>query len=166
MRARQLVLMLVTAVSLLAAGCGDDNGNGGESEPAAQDETTTTAAAPAESDATIRVADNPDFGEILVGPNGHTLYLFEKDKGTTTACTGGCATAWPALTSATAPTVGDGLDQAKVSTVNGQAPNHVVYNGHLLYFFASDTAPGEVKGAAVPSWAPLDAAGNKATKKA
>src|SRR3712207_8331422 len=33
--------------------------------------------------ATVSVATHATLGELLVGPNGHTLYLFTKDKGTT-----------------------------------------------------------------------------------
>src|SRR5260221_12630187 len=36
-------------------------------------------------------------GIYEAGPNGHTLYFFAKDNGTTSACTGACATTWPAL---------------------------------------------------------------------
>ena len=39
-------------------------------------------------------------------------------------------------------------------------PDQVVYNGHLLYHFASDTAPGDVNGLGIPSWYPVDAAGD------
>ena len=37
-------------------------------------------------------------GIFVIGPNGHALYVFDKDKGTKTACTGECATYWPAIT--------------------------------------------------------------------
>jgi predicted lipoprotein with Yx(FWY)xxD motif len=35
------------------------------------------------------------LGKILVNSKGHTLYMFKKDKGTKSACTGACAKAWP-----------------------------------------------------------------------
>lgn len=143
------------------AACGSDDGDGD-----AGDATTTTApattstAAPGEADATVGVADNEEFGEILVAANGHTLYLFENDDGTTSACTGGCADNWPALEAET-PAAGAGVDAAKLTTANGQVPNHVVYNNHLLYFFANDTAPGDVNGASIPAWFPVSPAGDK-----
>lgn len=165
MRARKTVLIWLALAGLLAGACGGDPDDADDASSAtttsqaaddAADETTDSATA-----ATVQLADNPEFGEILVGPNGLTLYLFEKDQGTTTACTGGCANTWPGLAAAGEPTAGEGVDAAKLSTVEGQVPNQVVYNGHLLYFFAQDKAPGEVKGIDVPAWFPVNAAGDK-----
>ena len=87
-------------------------------------------------------------GLILVGPNGHSLYVFDRDQGTTTACTSGCASAWPALTSSGTPTVAAGLDASKAGTAAGQ----ITYNGHLLYYFAADTAPGDTNGLSISGW--------------
>lgn len=165
MRTPRTLLIWLAVAGLIAGACGEDGGDTAEDDAAATtsqpaDDTTeeTTGSA---TGATVQVADNPEFGEILVGPNGHTLYLFEKDQGTTTACTGGCANAWPALSAAGEPTAGEGIDETKLSTADGQVPNHVTYNGHLLYFFARDTAPGEVKGIDVEAWFPVNPAGEK-----
>ncbi len=165
MRARRAILIWLALAGLVAGACGDDGGDAGDDAAA-----TTTSQAPADASdsataATVQVADNPEFGEILVGPNGHTLYLFEKDQGTTTACTGGCASVWPALSAAGEPTSGAGVDAAKLSTVEGQVPNHVAYNGHLLYFFARDTSPGEVNGIDVEAWFPVNPAGDKVERR-
>jgi predicted lipoprotein with Yx(FWY)xxD motif len=92
---------------------------------------------------TVMVADNPTLGSILVDSNGMTLYLFLKDNGTTTACTGICAQNWPALTSAS-PNAGSGADAALLRTVPDT--NQVTYNGHLLYTFVKDKSPGDVNG--------------------
>lgn len=121
--------------------------SGGPVKPAA---SASTAATPtAESNAasmsgdTVMVANNPTLGNILVDANGMTLYLFLKDNGTTTACTGTCAQNWPALTSAS-PYAGSGADATLLGTVPDT--NQVTYNGHLLYTFAKDANPGDVNG--------------------
>lgn len=88
-------------------------------------------------------------GLVLVGPNGHSLYVFDKDQGTTTACTGGCAKAWPPLDSSGKPTVAAGLDASKAATVSS---GQVTYNGHLLYYYAGDSAPGDTNGLSIPGW--------------
>ena len=80
---------------------------------------------------------------------GMTLYLFTKDEGTTTACTGECAANWPPIV-AEDPTGGDGIDAALLGTADGIEPNQVTYNGHLLYYFANDTAPGDTNGVGLP----------------
>ena len=87
-----------------------------------------------------------DARDVLVDASGKTLYAFANDQGTTSACTGGCATIWPPLMATGTPTGGSGVDAAKLSAApSGQ----VVYNGHLLYTYAQDTAAGETNGQGV-----------------
>lgn len=95
------------------------------------------------SGATVMVADNPALGNILVDANGMTLYMFLKDNGTTTACTGSCAQNWPALTSAS-PSAGSGVEASLLGTA--PSTNQVTYHGHLLYTFAKDKKPGDSNG--------------------
>jgi len=118
------------------------------------------AAAPA----TVSVAQNPAQGAILVDGQGRTLYLFEQDKGTTSACTGACVPVWPALTAAAQPTAGTGVDATKLSTADGQVARQVTYAGHLLYAFSGDRAPGDVKGVGIPGWYPVSPSGAKVDK--
>ena len=164
MRRMKLLAVLVAAGTLVAA-CGDDDDDStatagdGTTTTAAADETTTTAADAGgddyrggESGATVAVATNDELGDHLVGPDGRTLYLFDKDQGTTTACTGGCVDNWPPLIAEGTPTAGEGVDEAELSTADGVEPDHVTYHGHLLYYFAGDEAPGDTNGTSVPSW--------------
>jgi predicted lipoprotein with Yx(FWY)xxD motif len=109
---------------------------------------------------TISLGTVAPYGKVLVGPNGHTLYTFDSDKGTKSACTSGCDTAWPALVAAK-PTAGMGVTAAKVGKAKGQKPNHVTYDGHLLYQFAGDSAAGTAAGAS-SMWHPVTAKGAKA----
>jgi predicted lipoprotein with Yx(FWY)xxD motif len=85
---------------------------------------------------------------VLVGPDGRTLYVFEEDHGTTSACTGGCAPIWPALAVTAVPAAGPGVDASKLSMAHGQA----TYAGHLLYFYSGDHAPGDINGLRIPHW--------------
>ena len=105
---------------------------------------------------TLEIAHNVALGDILVDSAGRTVYLFEKDQGTTTACTGACTGTWPALTAGTTPTTGTGLDPSMIGSVDG----HVSYAGHLLYHYAGDAQPGDTLGAGIPSWAAVSPAGN------
>ncbi len=173
-------LLALAAAALLLAACGDDDSSSGD-DSAASDTTaaaesgpdygaptetsSATTEAPADTGtatevATVAVAEVGGVGEALVDPAGLTLYLFEMDDGTTSACTGACADAWPALVTDGDPTGGDGVDASLLSTADGQAPNQVVYNGHLLYTFSGDTAPGDATGVGLPGWYPVDAEGN------
>lgn len=156
-------LAVITTGLLVLAACGSSSGssgNGGSNYGGSSSTTKTTKAAPAaKGDATVSLASGGTVGEHLVGPNQHTLYLFEKDQGTTTACTGGCVAAWPALVADGTPTAGAGVHESQLGTATGAAPNQVTYHGHLLYYFAGDTAPGQTNGTSVPSWYAVDANG-------
>ena len=86
-------------------------------------------------------------GKILVDSRGRTLYLFTKDSGTKSACSGACAMAWPPLGSGGKPTVGRGAKASLVGTTRrSDGKPQVTYNGHPLYTFVMDTKPGDAKG--------------------
>jgi predicted lipoprotein with Yx(FWY)xxD motif len=108
----------------------------------------SAAASPAAGGSTVALADT-SLGSVLVGANGMTLYAFTADTANTSNCTGNCASNWPALTSATAPTVGTGLDASSFKTISGT--NQVTVNGQPLYYFAGDKAAGDTNGQGVAS---------------
>jgi predicted lipoprotein with Yx(FWY)xxD motif len=120
--------------------------------------STPAAATPpatANPNATVKATHDPKLGDILVDTTGRTVYMFEKDQGMTSACTGACASTWPAVKADGTATAGAGLDASKVGTSNGQ----VTYAGHLLYFYAGDGKPGDTIGAGIPSWDAISPAG-------
>lgn len=87
------------------------------------------------------------LGKILVDGKGRTLYLFRKDTGRRSHCSGSCAAAWPPLTTRERPEAEGGAKQSKLSTrrrSNGK--RQVLYNGHPLYRYAFDGAPGDTFG--------------------
>jgi predicted lipoprotein with Yx(FWY)xxD motif len=90
---------------------------------------------------------NTGLGEVLVDAKGRTLYVFTKDKGDQSVCSGKCAVAWPALTVTGAATPGTGVEASLLSTskqANGSS--QVTYGGKPLYHFAGDKAPGDTNG--------------------
>jgi predicted lipoprotein with Yx(FWY)xxD motif len=100
-------------------------------------------------------------GIFLIGPNGHTLYIFSKDQGKTSACkTAECAKLWPALTTTGALKSGPGINAKEVKITNGQVKHQVTYYGHLLYYFKGDASPGQTNGANVTDWDLLGPFGN------
>ena len=66
--------------------------------------TPPKASTPATSVGTTSTA----LGTILVDSQGRTLYLFTHDSGSTSLCTGACATAWPPLVANGTSTAADG----------------------------------------------------------
>jgi predicted lipoprotein with Yx(FWY)xxD motif len=86
------------------------------------------------------------LGSVLVGPTGNTLYMFTPDTSTTSACSGGCAANWPALTG-TMPSLGTGLNASDFGTITrADGTTQVSFHGHPLYYFAGDQAAGDTKG--------------------
>ncbi|MEX2555310.1 MAG: hypothetical protein WEB06_06745 [Actinomycetota bacterium] len=129
---------------------------GGDSEPAAQPNTpapTQSTQAPTQGSSpratTVNVATSP-LGQILIDAEGRTLYLFMNDTANTSVCTGGCAQTWPPLLVTGPPTGGLGVEASKLGTTSRtDGGTQVTYNGHPLYHFASDSAPGDTKGQGV-----------------
>ena len=118
--------------------------------------------------ATISVASS-SLGQILVGANGKTLYLFEADTNTQSTCSGACAQAWPPLTTTGAPKAGSGASASLLATTTrSDGTIQVTYSGHALYYFVSDTKAGDTNGegstAFGAGWDVLSPAGAKIEK--
>ena len=80
---------------------------------------------------------------VLTSAGGFTLYSFAPDTPTTSNCNGTCAQNWPPVTGpATASGVTGTFGTIKRSDGSVQA----TFDGHPLYTFAGDTAPGQNKG--------------------
>jgi len=122
------------------------------------------------SKGTVNLKTSP-YGKILVSSNGHTLYLFEHDKGTKSTCYGKCATDWPPLLVAGKPTAGTGVKAALIGTTRRKdGKMQVTYHGHPLYWFFLDKKAGKTKGQNLDffggEWYVLNAKGIKVEKKA
>jgi predicted lipoprotein with Yx(FWY)xxD motif len=127
--------VVLPIVALLAAGCGSSGGT-----------STATAKAAGGSSATVSVA-NTGLGKILVDSNGRTLYLFAKDSGSKSACSGGCAEAWPPLRASGKPTAGGGAKSSLLGTIpRSDGKPQVTYAGHPLYGYQGDSKPGDTTG--------------------
>jgi predicted lipoprotein with Yx(FWY)xxD motif len=90
-----------------------------------------------------------DLGTYLVDGRGRTLYLFRKDTGRRSRCSGACAQAWPPVTTRERPEAEGGAKASLLSTSrrkNGK--RQVVYNGHPLYRYAPDSV-GQTNGQGV-----------------
>jgi predicted lipoprotein with Yx(FWY)xxD motif len=94
----------------------------------------------------VRTAASP-LGRIVVDSRGRTLYLFEKDTRTHSACFGACAVYWPPLLTHGTPVGGIGVKRSLLGTVRRtEGGAQVTYAGHRLYLYVGDTRPGQVTG--------------------
>ena len=126
--------VLLTALALAACG-------GSAAGPPAPPKTDTG------QQATVGVANDRNLGKILDQTDGRTLYLFAKDSGGKSACTGECASAWPPLRVSGNPTVGAGASASNLGTTpRSDGKPQVTYNGHPLYTYVGDQNPGDTNG--------------------
>ncbi len=97
---------------------------------------------------TVAVADSEEFGQILTGPNGMTLYTFANDEAGVSNCVEGCAVAWPPLTVAAGEdvTATDGVAGELATITRADGSLQVTYNGALLYYWMADVVPGDTTG--------------------
>jgi predicted lipoprotein with Yx(FWY)xxD motif len=150
---RSLLLLGALPLAVLAlAGCG---GNASHALP------TTSDGRPA----TIGVAST-GLGDVLVNRQGRTLYLFARDSGTMSACTGACAVNWPPLRVRGTPVAGSDAKPADVGkAARSDGISQLTYNGHPLYTFVNDKQPGDTNGEGVSafggSWFAVSPAGDK-----
>ena len=149
-----LAAVAIPLTALAVGGCG-----GGGNATAAQ------APAKAASARTVNVA-RTGLGNVLVDSKGRTIYLFKKDNGTTSACSGACAIDWPPVRAHGKPTVGDGANASMAATIKrSDGAPQVTYNGHPLYLYEGDQKPGDTNGQGVAAfgaaWYALTPAGNQ-----
>ena len=80
---------------------------------------------------------------VLTNAKGFTVYSFAPDTPASSKCYGSCAAYWPPVTGTV---TGQGLP-GKVATITRTGGSHqLTYNGHPLYTYIGDTAPGQAKG--------------------
>ena len=81
---------------------------------------------------------------VVTNAQGMTLYWFVPDTSTASNCTGACATYWPPVTGAV--TEGSGVTGTLGTITRPDGTTQATYDGHPLYTYVGDTAPGQAKG--------------------
>jgi predicted lipoprotein with Yx(FWY)xxD motif len=132
-----LALLAVAAAAAVLAACsssGTSSTGGGSSTS-----TSSPAAATAGSlkSATIGGAT------VLTSSKGFTLYSFAPDTSTKSNCNGTCAQNWPPVTG---PVTAAGVTGTFGTIKRSDGSVQATFDGHPLYTFVGDTAPGQNKG--------------------
>jgi predicted lipoprotein with Yx(FWY)xxD motif len=81
---------------------------------------------------------------VLTNARGFTLYSFAPDTQTASKCYGSCAVYWPPATGTA--TADSGLPGRIGAITRTDGLRQVTYNGHPLYTYIGDTAPGQARG--------------------
>ena len=150
-RARIAAAAAIGVVGVVVAGCGA--GGYGSSSSSAGSSASHAASGNA------LAAQSTGLGKILTTDGGRTLYLFAKDKGPMSTCSGACAAGWPPFTATKKPAVSGGASSSDIKLVRrSDGKMQVTYKGHPLYFFTGDTSSGQTNGEGVnafgaPWWA-------------
>ena len=141
MRTRKLWAAIGLAVAVLAVAACASSSSSSTSAPA-----TTAPAAGSSSGASGTTLQTRTINgtAVLTNASGFTLYTFAPDTSTASKCTGSCATYWPPVKGPA--TKGSGVTGTLGSITRSDGTTQVTYNGHPLYTYVGDTAPGENKG--------------------
>ena len=82
--------------------------------------------------------------QVLTNAKGFTLYSFVPDTSTKSNCNGSCASYWPPVKGPVSP--GSGVTGTLGTITRDDGSIQATYDGHPLYTYVADTAPGVAKG--------------------
>jgi predicted lipoprotein with Yx(FWY)xxD motif len=129
------------AAALVISACG------GSSGPASSGGTASSAApassAPAAAGSALKTA-KIGGATVVTNASGSTLYWFVPDTATASRCNGSCAAFWPPVTGPATPGAGVTGNLATITRADGSV--QATYNGHPLYTYVGDHAPGQATG--------------------
>jgi len=121
-------------LAVLATGC---------SAAAAGYHAAAKPAASSSSSSAVKTA-TINGATVLTNAKGLTLYSFAPDTMTASHCNGTCAQLWPPVHGPVIP--GPGVTGRLGTITRAGGAIQATYNGHPLYTYAADTAPGQAKG--------------------
>jgi predicted lipoprotein with Yx(FWY)xxD motif len=155
MRLRTLLVLPAAAAAAVAlAACGSPGTPSAASSPAG---SSNPAAAAALSVKTAQIGN----ATVLTNTKGFTLYAFSPDTSTTSKCVGTCAQIWPPVLG---PVTAAGVTGTFGTIKRADGATQATFDGHPLYTYAGDTAPGQTKGNGIKGlWSEVTTTGSAVT---
>ena len=140
-----------------APASGKGEGGSSKSGSTSQKKELTAIASNAEPEGGIvgvlSISRVENLGPILIDRGHHVVYVFQKDRGSTSSCYGVCAANWPPMLTESNPLVRDGIDPKRVTTTERKDGElQVTYDGMPLYGFSGDENPYEASGDGVKAF--------------
>jgi len=127
----------LASLALIAAACGSS------APSSSSGASSSSSAGPTSSSSTLKTA-KIGGATVLTNAKGFTLYWFAPDTSTTSKCNGSCARYWPPVKGPVSAGAGVTGKLGTITRSNGT--KQATYNGHPLYTYVGDTAPGQDKG--------------------
>jgi predicted lipoprotein with Yx(FWY)xxD motif len=131
----------LAAVALVIAACGSSSSS--STPAAASSAAPASSAQPAAASSALKAASIGGV-TVLTNSKGFTLYWFVPDTPTKSNCNGSCATFWPPVQGPATASAGVTGKLGTITRADGSV--QATYNGHPLYTYQGDTAPGQNKG--------------------
>ena len=129
----------LAAAALVTAACGSTSTGGSGSSG-----SSSAPAASAGSSGTALRTTTIGGVKVLTNAQGRTLYWFVPDTSTKSNCNGACAAIWPPVKGPA--TAGSGVTGTLATIKRSDGSTQATYDGHPLYTYVADTAPGQAKG--------------------
>jgi len=129
------------ATAFVIAACGSSSSS--TSSGGAASSATPASSAPAAGSSALKITKIGGT-TVVTNAKGLTLYWFVPDTATTSKCNGSCATFWPPVKGPATAGAGVTGKLATITRADGSA--QATYNGHPLYTYVGDHAPGQATG--------------------
>lgn len=141
---RWLATAGIAAAALVVAACGSSGP--GHSANSGGGSGGSSASSPAVSGSSGNMLTTHSSGgaKLLTNSKGFTVYWFALDTPTRSKCNGSCSSYWPPVKGPV--TAGSGVTGTLGTITRSDGTVQATYDGHPLYTYVSDTAPGQVKG--------------------
>jgi predicted lipoprotein with Yx(FWY)xxD motif len=140
MRRHLIVASLAAAVLALTACASSSSSSSSSAAPSG----TPAAGGSSSSSGTTLMVRTIGGTQVVTNSAGLTLYWFAPDTSTTSKCTGSCATYWPPVKGPA--TAGSGVTGTVGVITRPDGTMQATYDGHPLYTYVADSAPGQNKG--------------------
>jgi predicted lipoprotein with Yx(FWY)xxD motif len=143
MRRASLLVAGVLAGLVTLAACGSSNSPSGGSTTTPP--STHTGSPTVASGSGIKTVSTK-IGTVLTNSKGLTLYWFAKDTPTKSNCNGSCAHYWPPVAGPVKAASGVSLPGKFGTIKRSDGSVQATYDGHPLYTYTGDSAPGQTNG--------------------
>ncbi len=136
----------LAALALTVSACASSassTASTGSTPAAAGSSSSAASSAPAAGGNTV-TEKTIGSQQVLTDSQGMTLYWFAIDTSSASKCSGSCATYWPPVTGPV--TAGSGVTGTLGTITRSDGTMQATYDGHPLYTYVGDKAPGQAKG--------------------